>query len=234
MPEPELRRRLQANTGNLPQDAQLQIASVPAAVLAQRPDLAARARDVAAASADIGAAEAQKYPRLTLAGSVGAARFRSDGLTGSLDTWSVGPVALTLPIFDGGRRAANAVAARERYEAAVIQYRAAARQAVREVEQALVRLDSTARRSADAVVAVEGYAASFAGIEARYRGGLASLLELEEARRIRLTAETALLSLQNERTAAWIALYRAAGGGWDGALEQSASLDAGRGVSERP
>jgi NodT family efflux transporter outer membrane factor (OMF) lipoprotein len=234
MPEPELRQRLQANTGSLPQDAQLQIASVPAAVLAQRPDLAARAREVAAASADIGAAEVQKYPRLTLAGSVGAARFRSEGLTGSLDTWSVGPVALTLPIFDGGRRAANAVAARERYEAAVIQYRAAARQAVREVEQALVRLDSTARRSADAVVAVEGYAASFAGIEARYRGGLASLLELEEARRVRLTAETALLSLQNERTAAWIALYRAAGGGWDGALEQSASLDAGRGVGERP
>ncbi|MDB5757757.1 MAG: transporter [Burkholderia sp.] len=234
MPEPELRQRLQANTGSLPQDAQLQIASVPAAVLAQRPDLAARAREVAAASADIGAAEVQKYPRLTLAGSVGAARFRSEGLTGSLDTWSVGPVALTLPIFDGGRRAANAVAARERYEAAVIQYRAAARQAVREVEQALVRLDSTARRSADAVVAVEGYAASFAGIEARYRGGLASLLELEEARRVRLTAETALLSLHNERTAAWIALYRAAGGGWDGALEQSASLDAGRGVGERP
>jgi len=234
MPEPELRRRLQADAGKLPQDAQLQIAALPAAVLAQRPDLAARAREVAAASADIGAAEAQKYPRLTLAGSIGAARFRSSDLSGSLDTWSVGPVALTLPIFDGGRRAANAVAARERYEAAVIQYQAAARQAVREVEQALVRLDSTARRSADAVVAVEGYAASFAGIEARYRSGLASLLELEEARRVRLAAETALLSLQNERTAAWIALYRAAGGGWDGALEQSASLDAGRGVSERP
>ena len=171
MPEPELRRRLQADAGKLPQDAQLQIAALPAALLAQRPDLAARAREVAAASADIGAAEAQKYPRLTLAGSVGAARFRSSDLSGSLDTWSVGPVALTLPLFDGGRRAANAEAARERYEAAVIQYQAAARQAVREVEQALVRLDSTARRSADAVVAVEGYAASFAGIEARYRSG---------------------------------------------------------------
>jgi multidrug efflux system outer membrane protein len=234
MPEPELRRRLLADAGSLPQDARLQLAALPAAVLAQRPDLAARAREVAAASADIGAAEAQKYPRLTLAGSVGAARFRSSELSGSLDTWSVGPVALTLPVFDGGRRAANAEAARERYEAAAIRYRAAARQAVREVEQALVRLDSTARRSADAVIAVEGYAASFAGIEARYRGGLASLLELEEARRVRLTAETALISLQNERTAAWIALYRAAGGGWDGALEQSASLDAGRGVTERP
>lgn len=234
MPEPELRRRLQANAGSLPQDAQLQVDAMPAAVLAQRPDLAARAREVAAASADIGAAEARKYPRLTLAGSVGAARFRSDGLTGSLDTWSVGPVALTLPVFDGGRRAASADAARVRYDAAVVQYRAAARQAVREVEQALVRLDSTARRSADAVVAVEGYAASFAGIEARYRGGLASLLELEEARRVRLTAETALLSLQNERTAAWIALYRAAGGGWDGDLETNASLAGSRGATGTP
>ena len=224
MPEPELRSRLRDQAGTLPQEAQLRIASLPAELLAQRPDLAARAREVAAASADIGAAEAQKYPRLTLAGSVGAARFRSTDLSGSLDTWSVGPVALTLPLFDGGRRAASADAARERYDAAAIQYRAAARQAVLEVEQALVRLDSTARRSADAMVAVQGYTASFAGIEARYRGGLASLLELEEARRVRLSAETALLSLQNERTAAWIALYRAAGGGWDGALNQRASI----------
>lgn len=218
MPESELRRRLQQQPGVLPQEAALQIPALPAAVLAQRPDLARTASEVAAAAADIGAADAQRYPRLTLAGSVGAARFRSSTLTGSLETWSVGPVALTLPIFDGGRRAANLDAARERYDAAASRYRAAARQAVREVEQALVTLDATARRGEDARVAVEGYSASFAGIEARYRSGLASLLELEEARRVRLTAETALLSLLNERTAAWISLYRAAGGGWDGAL----------------
>jgi NodT family efflux transporter outer membrane factor (OMF) lipoprotein len=222
LPEAELRRRLAAQPGMLPQSAQPSIASVPAQVLAQRPDLARAAREVAAASADIGAAEAQRYPRLTLAGSIGAARFRGGELSGSLETWSVGPLALTVPLFDGGRRAANIEAARERYDAAAVQYRATARQAVREVEQALVSLDSTAQRSADARVAVEGYSASFAGIEARYRSGLASLLELEEARRLRLTAETALLSLQNERTAAWIALYRSAGGGWDGVINPSA------------
>jgi NodT family efflux transporter outer membrane factor (OMF) lipoprotein len=222
-PEAELRRRLAAQPGMLPQSAQLSIASLPAQVLAQRPDLARAAREVAAASADIGAAEAQRYPRLTLAGSVGAAHFHGGDLSGSLETWSVGPLALTVPLFDGGRRAADVEAARGRYEAAAVQYRATARQAVREVEQALVSLDSTAQRSADARVAVEGYTASFAGIEARYRSGLGSLLELEEARRVRLTAETALLSLQNERTAAWIALYRSAGGGWDGAMNPSAS-----------
>ena len=222
-PETELRRRLAAQPGTLPQSAQFGIPSLPAEVLAQRPDVARAAREIAAASADIGAAEAQRYPRLTLAGSVGAARFRGDDLSGSLQTWSVGPVALSVPLFDAGRRAADAEAARERYLAAAAQYRATARQAVREVEQALVSLESTSQRSADARAAVEGYNASFAGIEARYRNGLASLLELEEARRVRLTAETALLSLQNERTAAWIALYRSAGGGWDGALNLSAT-----------
>lgn len=218
MPETELRRRLRQQPGVLPQEAALQIPALPAAVLAQRPDLARAASEVVAAAADIGAADAQRYPRLALAGSVGAARFRSATITGSLETWSVGPVALTLPIFDGGRRAANLEAARERYDAAAVRYRAAARQAVREVEQALVTLDATARRGDDARVAVEGYTASFTGLEARYRSGLASLLELEEARRVRLAAETALLSLLNDRTAAWISLYRAAGGGWDGAL----------------
>lgn len=204
MAEPDLRRRLQQQPGVLPQDATLQIPAMPVALLAQRPDLARVARDLAAAAADIGVAEAQRYPRLALAGSIGAARFRSAELSGALETWSVGPVQVTLPLFDGGRRAVNVEVARERYENAAIQYRAAVRGAVREVEQALVTLDATARRSGDARIAVEGYTASFVGIQARYRSGLASLLELEEARRVRLAAETALLLLQNDRTAAWI------------------------------
>ena len=50
----------------------------------------------------------------------------------------------------GGRRAANVDAARARYDAAVSNYRASARQAVREVEQALVNLNSASERSGDA------------------------------------------------------------------------------------
>jgi outer membrane protein TolC len=96
----------------------------------------------------------------------------------------------------------------------VVQYAGRVRQAVREVEEALVLLESARERSADAVTAVEGYRASFAATEARYRSGLASLIELEDQRRVALAAETALVALQRERVAAWIALYRAVGGGW--------------------
>ena len=76
-------------------------------------------------------------------------------------------------------------------EAATL-YRAKVRQAVSEVEQTLVRLQSTAERNASARTAAEGYRASFDATEARWRGGLASLVELEDARRTALAAENAL------------------------------------------
>ena len=95
-----------------------------------------------------------------------------------------------------------------------MQYRSKARQAVAEVEIALLNLQSTASRRGDSQAAAEGYRASFNATQARYRSGLASLVELEDARRTLLAAETALINLRRERMAAWIALYRAAGGGW--------------------
>ena len=142
--------------------------------------------------------------------------MRTGGTDVSSNTWSIGPLALTVPIFDAGQRAAQVDAASARYEEAVAAYRGAVRQAVSEVEQALVRLDSTAARSTDARRAADGYRRSFDGTEARWRAGLASLVELEDARRTALASDTALVALEQERMAAWIALYRAAGGGWDG------------------
>jgi outer membrane protein, multidrug efflux system len=93
-------------------------------------------------------------------------------------------------------------------------YRAKLRTAVREVEEALVALQSTADRDADAQVATEGFATSFRATEARFKGGLASLYELEDARRSAVQAQVALIDLQRERSTAWISLYRALGGGW--------------------
>ena len=193
------------------------IASLPADTLTQRPDVFSAEREVAAASAEIGTAHAERYPRLSLSGAIGQSRVRAGGLTSTLDTWSIGPLALTLPLFDGGRRAANVDAAVARYEEAAALYRARVRQAVREVEEALIKLQSTAARGQDARLAVEGYRASFTGTEARFKSGLGSLFELEDARRTLLSAETGLLSLQRERALAWVALYRAAGGGWTAA-----------------
>lgn len=214
MPEPTLRQQLAQQIAPLPLSAAIAVASLPAHLLRQRPDLYAAERDVAAASAAIGSAEAQRYPRLSLSGALGLGSIRSGGNSVSATTWTVGPLALSLPLFDGGLRTANVAAARASYDEAAVSYRAKVRQAVREVEEALVNLDSNQVRAADAQSAADGYRASFDGTAARYRSGLANLVELEEAHRLKLAADTALVTVQQQRSTAWIALYRAVGGGW--------------------
>lgn len=190
------------------------VASVPAALLTQRPDVYASELAVAAASAEVGSAEAERYPRLTLSGSIGRMQYRASGFQQTLESWSVGPLTLTLPLLDGGARAANTDAAKARYAEAVALYRNNVRQAVSEVEQALVNLQATDARTGDADTAVRNYQASFDATQARYQSGLASLFELEDARRTLFAAQTSRVALQRERTEAWVSLYRATGGGW--------------------
>lgn len=209
-----LDRRLDASTTDLALPALHPLDSVPAQALAQRPDVYSAELAVAAASADAGAAQAQRYPRLSLTGNIGRVQLRTSGVQPTLDSWSIGPVQLSLPIFDGGRRAANVESAQARYDEAVSQYRASVRQAVREVESALINLQSSDARAVDADSAVNNYQASFNATQARYQSGLASLFELEDARRTLFAAQTARVGLQRERAEAWVSLYRALGGGW--------------------
>lgn len=227
--EPVLRQKLaekltekavQSPADDNPQ-AFISMSSVPADVLAQRPDVFNAAREVTAASFEVGSARAQRYPRLSLAGSITTSKSRARGVTQGFDTWSIGPLALTVPLFDGGASRAQLDAAKARYEEAAGKYRSTTRQAVREVEEALVKLQSTGDRTGDAAQAAQGYQAFFNATEARYKAGLASLVALEDARRTLLAAQSALLGLALERRHAWVALYRALGGGWT-----TAALDA--------
>ncbi|MGZ3443260.1 MAG: efflux transporter outer membrane subunit, partial [Polyangia bacterium] len=225
--EPELRSLLGPAVARVPEPAAIEVPSVPAAALAQRPDVFARARDVAAASADVGQARAAQLPRVTLAGSIGVGRIEFGGgaFTGAL--WSIGPVAVSLPVFDAGARRANVVAARARYDEAASAYAATLRNAIRDVENALVTLQGTADRSADAQTAAENFEVSVRATDARYRSGFGTLFELEDARRNALLAQITLIDLRRERVAAWIALYRALGGGWS---ENAAELTASNGA----
>ena len=93
-------------------------------------------------------------------------------------------------------------------------YNSKVRQAVREVEEALVNLQSTDARRLDSETSTLGYNESLAATQARYTNGMASLVELEDARRTALAAQSAQVSLQLERNRAWVSLYRALGGGW--------------------
>ncbi len=225
MAEPDLQAALDKTSGVMPNPAGIQVDTVPAKMLAQRPDVLNAERNVSAASFEIESVKKERYPSLSLAGNIGwgydtsiigavpsRKRRASDGLT-----WSIGPVAISMPIFDAGVRRANVNQARAQYTAAKSIYESVARNAVREVEEALTTLNSTALRLEDVTKAADGFKTSFDATDTRFKANLANLFELEEARRALLQAQNNVLALENERVLAWISLYRAIGGGWTNA-----------------
>jgi multidrug efflux system outer membrane protein len=212
--EPALRIDLAPAAARVPQPGAVAVEAVPAAALAQRPDVLAAGREVEASAADVAQADAERLPRIALAGTVGRARTEAAGFAVTGTVWSIGPLSVSLPIFDAGARRAQSVAARARYDAAVAAYAGTLRGAVREVEDALVALQTAIDREADAQTAATDFEASVRAVDARYRSGLGSLFDLEDARRNALAAQNVLIDLRRDRSAAWIALYRALGGGW--------------------
>ncbi|MCX7092253.1 MAG: efflux transporter outer membrane subunit [Methylobacter sp.] len=209
----------------LPSPSAFRIDSLPARVLLQRPDVAAAERDVAEASAKIGVEQAKRFPKLSLSGNITPTLQNINGSAFLLaQTWAIGPT-LSLPLFDAGKRAADVEAARVHYQAAESTFRSKVRTAVKEVEDALVRLDSAGQRLPEGRKAVTGYRANFLAVQQLYQVGLGNLIDVETARRNVLSAEMAVKELEQEQVSAWIALYRAAGGSWDG-HENARKVDA--------
>ena len=143
--EPEVRKLLTEapdRVAKLPSPPAFRIDSLPAHVLLQRPDVAAAERDVAEASANIGVEQAKRFPKLSLSGNITPTLQNINGAAFLLaQTWSIGPT-LSLPLFDAGKRAADVETARAQYQSAESKFRSKVRTAVKEVEEALVRLDS--------------------------------------------------------------------------------------------
>jgi outer membrane protein, multidrug efflux system len=223
--EVDLRQKLLLAPVSNGKFAPFSIATIPAQALLQRPDLYQADREVAAASAEIGSAQAERYPRLTLSGSIGQLNIRSGGASADVSSWSIGPLAISIPVLDAGKFAANLAAVNARYTEAVAIYRAKARQALREVEEALVRLDSINARRAELQTAAQSYLLVFEASELRHKAGLSSLAELEDARRSLLAAQALHINLQRDALSAWVALYRAVGGGWTPASKPDCTPD---------
>lgn len=198
----------------IPRQAPIAPPAVPSALLRQRPDLAALELELAALAAEVGVAEADRYPKITLTGSVGYSVSRAFGVTSDGPTWAFGP-AISIPLFDAGRRSAAVEAARARHDEVRAQYRQAATNAVREVEEALIALRDAAERQRALAASLAGYRAFERAAEARLRAGVGSVLELEDARRSALAAQLAVLNLERERLLALVSLHRAMGGGVD-------------------
>lgn len=197
------------------------IAELPATIISQRPDMLNAEADLMTTAAEVKNTQIQRLPKVSLNGSIGWMWLSGTGFKGEGEVWSIGPISITLPIFDAGKRRANVDSAEAKYAEAAANYRSKVRNAVKEVENALVNLHASADRQTDVQKALNGYQASLLATEQKVSAGFANLIELEENRRYALQAQTNQVNVLKDRNNAWIALYRAAGGGWQNTESQA-------------
>lgn len=187
---------------------------VPGTVLARRPDVSAAQAAVLAAQARVGVAQAAWFPAITLTGNGGfASPELGDLFRWSARAWSVGAL-LSLPIFDGGRRAAEEDAARARLDEALAAHRGQVLGAFRDVEDQLGALRLLSAQAQAQGRAVDAAVRATRLSDARYRNGFVSQLELLDARRSELRNRRQALQVRTAQYTATVGLVRALGGGW--------------------
>lgn len=193
-------------------------AGLPSELLERRPDIAAAEHAMAAANERIGAARAAYFPRLNLTGSFGyESNELGDLFKSASRTFVFGPLIgglLTLPLFDGGARAAGVSRANAVWEEEVANYRGTVLRAFKEVEDNLanLRLLDTQHASQDTAVTQATRAARLSQLQ--YREGAVSYLAVLDADRSALQQQRASIQLEGERARATVNLIRALGGGW--------------------
>lgn len=205
----------EAPAAALPQPPAIPV-GLPASLVGRRPDLAASVAQLKAANAQIGVAEGAFYPALTLTGNFGfASESLSDLASGGARQFSAGPLALSLPVFDGGRNRANLALARARYDEAVANHETRLLTALREVEDALSDLQQRQRQGEAQVQAQQAAARALLVAQARYERGVSTYLDVTDAQRSTLAADRAAAQIRTQRLLATVAVARALGGGWE-------------------
>ncbi|MGR2662267.1 efflux transporter outer membrane subunit [Chromobacterium haemolyticum] len=190
---------------------------VPARLLQRRPDLSAAQARYDAARARIDEAEAARWPSLTLNGGLGISAGSWSALRGSkVLNWSLLP-QLDIPLFDAGKRKAEAqrahFAAAEQYAA----WRGAVTRAVYEVEDAAAAAhfagtdqEAKQRQYVDASRRLRA--------ERDARGvGLSDGQAEWRAQLAQLQAEQGVQGARRQQLLAAANLIAALGGGWEGA-----------------
>ncbi|TKC87793.1 efflux transporter outer membrane subunit [Trinickia terrae] len=215
--------------GPLPEPPSLPV-GLPAQLLSQRPDLARSVALLRSANAQVGVAEAAFYPSVQLTGNFGYASTTLAHLVeGNSRQFEIGPLALSLPIFDGGRNRANLAFSKARYDEALADYQQELLTALREVEDALSDSEQRQLQAKAQAPAQQAAARAYQVALARYQKGLSSYLDVTDAQRSALAEDLAASQIHTQRLLASVAVVRAFGGGW-----QSEPAGTGTAASVQP
>lgn len=193
-------------------------ASLPAELIGRRADVVAGRWRVLGTDKGIDAAHADFYPDINLlaTASLGSAAtfggffnfINSDGMGHGVGA------AISLPIFDGGRRRGNYGVAVASRDAAVDAYNQSVVNAMQGVAAQVVSLRSLEQQQMSVENTLDSARRSFRLADAGYRSGITEFLNVLAAQNEQLQQEESLATIQAKRLDAWALLMKELGGGF--------------------
>lgn len=186
---------------------------LPSSLLTRRADIRAAEHQLKAANANIGAARAAFYPRLQLTTNVGLVNSDFSKLfsdTGS-NYWAFSP-QLVIPIFNYGRNKANLNLAETRQRIEVANYEKTIQTAFKDVMDVLstrtvISEETTARNRLRVLES-----SRLQLVQRKLDQGLVTYLELLDAQRSVLDAQSQLVQIRQLALQNQVGLYKALGG----------------------
>lgn len=188
--------------------------SVPAELMRRRPDIIAAEHRLIAANARIGSAMAERYPKLSLSGLLGAATLGGSSLLSDGAFQANGVAGLRWRLFDFGRIDAEIAVARGRDAEALALYRGSLLRATAEVETALSQLIETRHEVERREQQVAALTNARNQIRLAYQAGAIPLLDVLDADRALLESSDRLAQARANAARASVAAIRALGGGY--------------------
>lgn len=186
---------------------------LPSDLLVRRPDIAEAEYLLMGQNAQIGVAVAQRFPSISLTGIFGLASNDLSTLTDNGSAWSLSG-GLLGPIFNFNKNIARVEIEEARTKQALYKYENTVLNAFREVEDALVEVE-TFKRQLDAKQRQFNAAKNAENLsQQRYDQGVTSYLEVLESQRSAFDAELQLSEVKKDYLNAYVKLYKALGGGW--------------------
>ncbi|MDH5741877.1 MAG: efflux transporter outer membrane subunit, partial [Nitrospira sp.] len=193
---------------------------LPSELLERRPDILEAEATLMSSHARIGQARAYFFPTLTITGQGGlqSADF-AKWFTGNSLNYSIGP-SVTLPIFQGGTNLARLDQAASHYQQMLENYRQTILLAFREVADLLTSLNARSEQLTHQRAQLSAAQEAVRLAQIRYRKGMVNYLDVLDAQRTVLSAETQLVLTERVRLTDMVSLFKALGGGWEPTQEE--------------
>lgn len=189
----------------------------PAAQLQHRPDVRAAERHLAASTAQIGVQQANYFPKVTLLGGVGALATEPSALFKQSSLALLGGPMLSWDFLDFNRTTAAVSKANGARDEALANYRGSVLRALNDANSALTRYGQQSQIRMQKQVQLTSVRHQFSLVTQRRAAGVASGIELLDARRSADEASRQDLLAQAQLLDDYILLQKSLGVGWQSA-----------------